>query len=993
MRKLKSLVLIAIIALISTAVNAQQVVTVTGSVSNNKSKEVVAAVSVTIKSTSVGTFTDDKGKFKISTNQKLPITLLISSVGYADKEVVVNADNLNVEISLEPKFTLGDEVVVAASRVSEKILESPVTIDRVSAAAIKTAPATNYYDMLTNQKGVDVNVSSLNFRTPTTRGFVSSGNLRFNQIMDGMDNQAPGLNFAVGGFVGLTELDVESMELLGGASSALYGPGGMNGTLLINSKNPFKYQGLSFQIKQGINHIDNHTRNASPFYNWTLRWAKQVSDKFAFKIGAELVQANDWLAVDTRNYNRTSTTDNPNGFTIAGDRISDPNYDGVNVYGDETTQNMSTIANSVLASVPSAVVAASNAWLAANPSANITAFNTFLNGIGAGAVVTAGGSPFIFGAAPSRNYFNNQSVSRTGYAEKDVVDPQTINVKLQGALHYKVSNKVEAIVSGFYGMGNTVYTGSDRYSLKQLNMAQYKVELKHQNWHLRAYTTREDAGQSYNATISTRLFNEAWKPSTTWYPQYMGAYVTARSNGLDALSSHTAARGFADVGRPKGSIINNPLFQNVVGKPIGGATNGGLFVDKSRLNMFEGQYNLTNDLKLKEKGYDVIVGANYKQYVLNSNGTLFADTAGVIKIGEFGAYAQIQKKLFGDVLKITASGRYDKNANFKGRFTPRASAVVKLAKNHNLRVSYQSAYRFPSTQNQWINLAVSNGVRLIGGLPQLRNIHSFNTKPVYTTANVTQFGTAFAMNVAAQGGNPAAPTPAQAGAALLATQNILQPYQFDEFKPETVKSYEFGYKGLVANKFLVDVYAYQSSYNNFIGNVIVLQSNTTGAAAPLGLLSGSTRQAYSISVNQSQEIKVQGWGASVETLLPKNFALSANVFSDQMSDVPAGFATYFNAPKYRVNIGLTNSGLFFNNRLGGSINYRWQDSYFYEGTFGAGTVPAFATIDAVATYKIPQHKAIIKLGATNLWNKYYTTSWGAPKIGGLYYISYGFNVL
>ena len=88
--------------------------------------------------------------------------------------------------------------------------------------------------------------SSLTFKTPSTRGFNGSGNLRFNQLVDGMDNQAPGLNFSVGGVIGLTELDVESMELLPGASSALYGPGGMNGTLLINSKNPFRYQGLSF---------------------------------------------------------------------------------------------------------------------------------------------------------------------------------------------------------------------------------------------------------------------------------------------------------------------------------------------------------------------------------------------------------------------------------------------------------------------------------------------------------------------------------------------------------------------------------------------------------------------------------------------------------------------------------------------------------------------------------------------------------------------------
>ncbi|HUM66305.1 MAG TPA: Plug domain-containing protein, partial [Chitinophagaceae bacterium] len=133
-----------------------------------------------------------------------------------------------------------------------RILESPVSIERVGAAAIRNNASSNYYDIVNKLKGVNVVYSSLTYATPTTRGFSGSGNTRFTQVVNGMDNQAPGLNFAVGMVVGLTELDVDNMELLPGASSALYGPGGMNGTLLINGKNPFKYRGLSFQIKEGI---------------------------------------------------------------------------------------------------------------------------------------------------------------------------------------------------------------------------------------------------------------------------------------------------------------------------------------------------------------------------------------------------------------------------------------------------------------------------------------------------------------------------------------------------------------------------------------------------------------------------------------------------------------------------------------------------------------------------------------------------------------------
>lgn len=963
MRKVKLAFLLFLAALYAITVTAQQNATViSGTVQNGKTKESLSAVSVTIKGTTIGTYTDDKGNFKLTTSQKPPFTLVFSSVGYSDKEVKVTGNTDNLLVTIDEKYTVGDEIVVSASRITEKILESPVTVERISSSAIKNAPVANYYDLLTNQKGVDVNVASLNFRTVSTRGFTTSGNLRFNQIMDGMDNQAPGLNFAVGSFIGITELDVESMDLLSGASSALYGPGGMNGTLLINSKNPFKYQGLSFQIKQGINHVDNYQRKASPYYNWSLRWAKKVTEKFAFKIGAELIHAYDWVGTDTRNYSRNPTATSQNGTEIPGTRYTDPNYDGVNVYGDETTQNMSTIAAGVLAGIPAPVLAASNAWLAGNPTANLTQFNTFLTGIGAGAIVSAGGSPFIYGASPSRNYFNNQSVSRTGYNENQVIDPLTINVKLQGALHYKITNNIEAVVAGYFGTGNTVYTGSDRYSLRELRMGQYKAELRHKNWYLRAYTTREDAGASYNATITTRLFNEAWKPSQTWYPQYMGAYVNARSLGVANLDAHAAARNFADIGRPTGNVLNHPLFRNVASKPIGGTTNGGLFVDKSRLNMVEGQYDLSNDLKLKDHGFDVVVGGNFKQYVLNSDGTLFADSAGPIKINEYGAYLQIQKKLFGDVLKLTASGRYDKNSNFKGRFTPRASAVIKVAKNHNFRVSYQTAYRFPSTQNQWINLFVSGGARLMGGLPQLREKYGLNTNPGYTLESFLQF---------AATSNPA----------------VLKVQQFDEFKPETSTSYEVGYKGVIGGKLLVDAYVYTSDYQDFITGVTVVQS--ANGTIP-GLI--TNRNIYNISVNSPTKVKTQGWGLSLEYLLPKNFSVTANVYSDEIKNVPQGFATYFNAPKYRFNVGVNNSGWLFGNRLGGSVIYRWQDAFFYEGTFGAGNIPAYGVVDAVLTYKLPKVKSIVKVGGTNIWNKYYRTGWGAPQVGGLYYFSYGYNL-
>jgi outer membrane receptor for ferrienterochelin and colicin len=155
---------------------------------------------------------------------------------------------------------------------------------------------------------------------------------------------------------------------------------------------------------------------------------------------------------------------------------------------------------------------------------------------------------------------------------------------------------------------------------------------------------------------------------------------------------------------------------------------GGLFVDKSDLYQVEGQYNLSDYTK---DFADILIGGNYKRYVLNSEGTLFADSAGTIPINEYGAYIQATKNLFDNFLKLSFSGRYDKNENFNGRFTPRVTGVIKVAENNNIRLSYQTAYRFPTTQQQWIDLIVGGGVRLVGGNDYFDKRYGFSSKPTF----------------------------------------------------------------------------------------------------------------------------------------------------------------------------------------------------------------------------------------------------------------------
>ena len=353
-----------IACLFSVTANAQSV-TISGTVKNNNSKEIVPAVSVLVKGTTQGTYTNSEGEFSIKVS-KLPVTLIFSSIGFETQELTVSDASKPINVDFKVNNALGQEVVVAATRAPQRILESPVTVERMSNSLIKNIAAPSVYEAITNLKGVDVHTASLTFRTVTTRGFVSSGNTRLNQLVDGMDNQAPGLNFSVSSIVGLTDLDVDNIEVLSGASSALYGSGGINGTVLITSKNPFKYQGFSYNVKQGIMHADGKQRKAAPYNNIAMRWAKVINNKVAFRFSGELIRGSDWQAEDYRNKKQFGILSN----VVGGNRSNDPNFNGVNVYGDETDINLDAYSLAVM----------TGARLAATGGASSTVLGTIANG-------------------------------------------------------------------------------------------------------------------------------------------------------------------------------------------------------------------------------------------------------------------------------------------------------------------------------------------------------------------------------------------------------------------------------------------------------------------------------------------------------------------------------------------------------------------------------------------------------------------------------------
>ncbi|NVK48911.1 MAG: carboxypeptidase-like regulatory domain-containing protein [Cyclobacteriaceae bacterium] len=966
--------------------------TISGTVTDADTKETLVGVNIIVKGKVIGTITDLDGKYSLNVNQAPPFTLIFSMVGYSSQEIEVTGGMSTLDVQLSEATVLGQEVVVSASRVEESVMKSPVSVEKMDIIAIREAPQASFYDALNNLKGVEMSTQSLTFKSFNTRGFNANGNVRTVQMIDGMDNQAPGLNFSVGNIVGISELDLESVELLPGASSALYGPNAINGILLMTSKNPFQYQGLSANVRTGIMSEDGRSTASTGFYDFSARYAKAFNDKVAFKVNLQYLKADDWQANDFRDQSLL------NGFDIAnGTRENNPGYNGVNVYGDETNVNMFSVAQGMVA---------------------------------AGVLPEA-----ALGIIPT-----NVNVSRTGYFERDVADYGTKSLKLNAALHWRLNDRVEAILQGNYGFGTTVYTGADRYSIANFNLGQYKAELRGSNWYLRAYTTQERSGDAYAVGIAAQGINEAWKPSTLWFPQYVGAYAQAIQGGLTPELAHGAARAFADQGRfLPGTPEFNQALADVTSRPIPGNASGvgARFVDKTNLYHVEGSYNLSDQIKFAE----FVVGANYRVYQLNSEKTLFAtdENGNEFNIKEYGGYVQGSKSLFDDKFKLTASVRYDKNENFAGQWSPRVSGVYSTG-NHNFRASYQTGFRIPTTQDQYIDLLTPQA-RLLGGLPLFRDRYNFNTNPVYTLTTVQNFGAGVGADVSnpaiiqaaisqatqivlqqvAAGQIPNDPAAIAAAIQALTPQLVpviaaennldsLQPFELTEFKPERVKSFEVGYKGIWGNRLLVDAYAYFNRFENFIGGQVLVQDGdpTTGSLGPnaitglnlIGVGPGG-RNVFSIPVNRTEIIKSWGWALGLDYKFNKGYTLGGNVSYNTLSNLDelaeTGFQPSFNTPEYRYVVNFANREVWKN--FGFAMAYRWQGEFAWQSSFvgpavSAGqlsVMPAFGTFDAQVSYKLKSLKSILKIGGSNLFSNGYRQAWGNPTVGTMYFVSLTFD--
>ena len=932
--------------------------TITGSVTESNNQPIPGA-NVKVVGDKAGTVTDADGKFTLTTALNPPFTLEVTSLGHQTKKVNVASNNQNVTIKLTDSQTALDEVVVSASRTAERVIESPVTIERMGIKEIKKTASPTFYDGLENLKEVQMNTSSLTFKSINTRGFATVANTRFMQLVDGMDNSSPLLNFVLGNMIGVSDIDVQSVELLPGASSALYGANAFNGIMFMNSKSPFTYQGISTYFKYGA--TSQEAAGTNSFYDFGIRMAHTFNKYFAAKANMTFMEGTDWYAVNYDDRYRQGE-----GITR-----SDVNYDGINVYGDEASTNLKAVGQALAEKglIPAAAV----------------------------------------------NLLPNYNVSRTGYNEVDLTDNKAANTKIDFSLHLRPmgDERLEVIWQSKFGFGNAVYQGANRYYLNDFYMSQHKLEFKGKNFFIRGYTTTEDGGQSYDMLFTGLNVNRKWKDDSTWFGQYAGTFVQATLAGQTPENAHLISRSVADTGR---YLPGTPEFQNAFNQVIADpdVLTGSKLVDNSRIYHSDANYNFRDIIKYGE----IQVGGSFRQYQLNSFGRIYTDDDGPINYDEYGFYAQLQKKYMADRLKFTGSVRYDKSQNFDGSFSPRVSFVYSGGerKQHNFRASYQTGFRNPSTQDQYIGFNVGSAV-LIGsapdnltrytetrdvanGTPAVGQIYAGGSTVVmtgenaylnsYTKASVDQFA-AFAR--ANPGNTPGA-------AALLRVTNV------SNVKPEEVQAFELGYRSQY-KEVNIDLNGYYNIYNNFIGNTVSVAPLygtasevfdfaqgapsyvTNPAVQTLHALANGNIRAYQLYTNTDLEIESLGFGIGLSKRMFGNYDFGINYNYAQFNfdqEKDPGFEAGFNTPKHKVKASVGNEKLFEN--FGFNASIRWNDEYLWESTMVDGMIESATVIDAQINYGIPKIKSLLKLGATNIGGKDYTQVLGAGAIGQQYYISW-----
>ncbi len=916
--------------------------TVTGTIKDGNSNEALFGATVVIKGTTEGGLTDMDGHFKFNTATVPPFVLAVTFLGYTTLEYTVKSLETPITIKIKPNETILKEVEVSAVRLSEKQKESPLTVEALDAISIKETPAANFYEGLGQLKGVDITAASIGFRIVNTRGFNSTSPVRSLQIIDGVDNQSPGLNFSLGNFLGASELDVQKVEIIVGAASAYYGPNAFNGVVSMTTKSPFVKPGIAVSVKVGERNLTElAVRYAEVFKN------KAGEDKLAFKVNASYMRANDWPA------------DNMDPASQSADGKNNPGgYDAVNRYGDE---NLTSGQNNASSKGQQIQYPGLNTW--------------YRTGYNESDLVDYKAENMKLGAALHyRLNPETEIIAASNFGTGTTIYQGDNRYSLKNILFFQ--NRIELVKKDKYFIRAyaTNENSGDSYdavytALLLQNQAKTDADWgkDYRNFWAGAVPSNTPnwvPGGMKGLVKALPGFPTQGGPPNYYYDYGMADAVIA-ANPASMNLWHSYARGFADNNRlVPGTQAFTDAFNNIISKPL--EQGGSKLIDRSALYHVHGEYKFT------PKVMDITVGGNFRLYTPKSQGTVFSDTGNVkITNYEFGFYTGLEKKLMNEKLKLNLTARVDKNQNFNFVVSPAASAVYNLNKNNIFRISFSSAIRNPTLADQYLYYNVGRAI-LLGNVNGVKNLVTLPSLSDY-------YGVA------------------------LPQKSSLVYFDVAPVRPEKVKSMEIGYRTTLFHNVFIDGSYYFSYYKDFLGYKI--GGDVRFAPAPLNN-NVSDITFYRVAANSDATVTTQGASVGLTYYLKKFFAFNANyswnVLQKKSSDDP--IIPAFNTPANKFNIGFSGreinthftlfSMLFKNmepipiRNFGFSVNYKWIQGFLYEGSPQfTGEVPTYDMVDAQISKFVPRIHTTFKLGASNLLNNKQFQVYGGPRIGRMAYFS------
>ena len=909
-----------------------------GAVKDLDSGEPLINANIIIRGTSIGTIADFDGNFELETEMPPPFTIVVSYTGYQAKEVEVSSAGATLTVELSEQAILTEIIEVRGQRISDKQKAAPLTVESMDVLAIKQTASDNFYDGLSTLKGVDMTAASLGFKVINTRGFNSTSPVRSLQLIDGVDNQSPGLNFSLGNFLGSPELDVLKVDLIQGASSAFYGPNAFNGVIAMTTKNPFLQKGLSVQVKGGERNL----------FEGAIRWAdvaknKQGQEFFGYKINFSYLRADDWEA---ENYD--PIYDGQNDETNPG------RYDAVNIYGDEYFPGFD-FSGSNLLSYPGL----GTFYRTGYKEVDVVDYGTRN---------IKGNLSLHFRTNPSQTYESPELILSSSFGNGTTVYQGDNRFSLRDILFFQ--HRLE-------------YRKTDR-------------------WFFRAYVTHEDAGNSYDPYLTSLKLQEEAKTNTRWGQDYVNFWLNEINpkikndedfpqpeftidpetgipvvffdtkaaqawldDNVDSLFLwHSQAEVFSNMKSASnnqdffepGTERFNEQFNELVSKK---RTEGGtLFFDQSALYHAQGEYKF-------QPGFtdEIVVGGNARLYTPKSEGTVFADTFTQITNFEFGFYGGLSKNFLSDKLRAQVTVRVDKNENYDWLVSPAASLVYNPSPNNYLRVSFSSAIRNPTLTDQYLRLDVGPAV-LSGNLTGVQDLVTLESlQDFFNTLN----------------------------------SDTLEYFDIDPVRPEKVKTFEVGYRTTLFDRLYVDAGYYFNVYDDFLGyNIGADVSIDPQTGRPVGA------QVFRYSANSTNTVTTQGFAIGLNYYFARYYSLTGNYSWNRLNKtfeddpiIPA-----FNTPEHKFNVGISGRDIPLNflglrgDGFGFNVNYKWIEGFLFEGSPQfTGFVPSYTLLDAQINYNIRKINTTIKIGASNLLDNKQFQTYGGPRIGRLGYISllYEFN--